>query len=250
MLLNTGDRVPADLRLVEALHLHINEASLTGESEPAFKTAAALPAVSGATPLAERSNVAFMGTLVTSGRGRGVVISTGRYSELGNVFAMLEHTDTNRSPLQQKMDQLGKRLSLISFIVIGAIALVGLARGAPLLDMFTIGVSLAVAAIPEGLPIVVTVTLALGVMRMAKRRVIVRKLPAVEALGCASIVYVDKTGTLTTNQMTVTKVHGSSVTWPTLPLPVPPPFVSSLPIASWPSGIHAGGRRSDSDRTR
>ena len=203
--LKAGDRVPADLRLSSAVQLHIDEATLTGETRPAVKRAAAIH-----TPvhqIADRRNCAFMGTSVVHGRGTGIVVSIGAATEFGSVFAMMRDSGETRTPLQERMDALGKRLSFVSLAIIAVIALVGWLAGKPLMVMFTIGVSLAVAAIPEGLPIVVTVTLALGVMRMAKKNAVVKKLPAVEALGCANVVCVDKTGTLTKNEMTVVEVR-------------------------------------------
>ncbi|CAM9236671.1 unnamed protein product, partial [Discosporangium mesarthrocarpum] len=145
----------------------------------------------------------FMGTLACGGHATAVVTSTGMRTEFGKTFKEMKEVENRRTPLQMKMDDLGKQLSMISFVVIGVIAVIGVLQGKHLMEMFNIGVSLAVAAIPEGLPICVTVTLALGVMRMAKRNAIVKRLPAVEALGCANVICVDKTGTLTQNQMTV-----------------------------------------------
>ncbi|KAI9879264.1 MAG: ATPase, P-type (transporting), HAD super, sub IC, partial [Watsoniomyces obsoletus] len=147
-----------------------------------------------------------MGTLVRSGYGEGIVIATGGKTEFGTISLSLQGIEAPRTPLQQSMDRLGQQLSYMSFAVIGVIVLIGLLQGKKLLDLFTIGVSLAVAAIPEGLPIIVTVTLALGVLRMAKRGAIVRKLPSVETLGSVNVVCSDKTGTLTMNHMTVTKL--------------------------------------------
>lgn len=158
-------------------------------------------------PLAERRNVVHLGTLVRSGHARCVVVGTGEKSEFGAVFHMMKEVEERKTPLQLNMNVLGKKLSIFSFAIIIFIGLVGLAQGKDLLEMFMIGVSLAVAAIPEGLPIVVTVTLALGVMRMARRNAIVKKLPSVESLGCATVVCADKTGTLTQNEMTVVKVR-------------------------------------------
>ncbi|PIO65843.1 e1-E2 ATPase, partial [Teladorsagia circumcincta] len=151
-------------------------------------------------------NIAFMGTLVCSGRGRGLVISTAANSQFGEVFRMMQGEESPKTPLQNSMDQLGKQLSFYSFGVIALIFVIGLIQGRNVLDMFTIGVSLAVAAIPEGLPIVVAVTLAIGVMRMAARRAVVKKMPAVETLGCVTVICSDKTGTLTKNEMTATCV--------------------------------------------
>ncbi|CAM9848835.1 unnamed protein product [Chrysoparadoxa australica] len=209
VMINAGDRIPADCRLLESNDLEIDDSSLTGEDHPHHKVrldATSVLSDSANLPLAELSNMLFMGSLCCSGNGKAVVTSTGMGTEFGKVFADLQEVENRRTPLQLKMDDLGKQLSILSFGIIGVITLVGLARGQPLLGMFSIGVSLAVAAIPEGLPICVTVTLALGVMRMAKRNAIVKKLPAVEALGCATVVCVDKTGTVTQNKMTVTEI--------------------------------------------
>ncbi|XP_007937398.1 calcium-transporting ATPase type 2C member 2 [Orycteropus afer afer] len=201
--LSIGDRVPADIRLTEVTDLLVDESSFTGEAEPCSKTDSALP---GGGDLSMLSNIAFMGTLVQYGKGQGVVIGTGERSQFGEVFKMMQAEETPKTPLQKSMDKLGRQLTLFSFIIIGLIMFVGWLQGKPLLSMFTIGVSLAVAAIPEGLPIVVMVTLVLGVLRMAKKRVIVKKLPIVETLGCCNIICSDKTGTLTANEMTVTQL--------------------------------------------
>ncbi|KAK5891669.1 hypothetical protein CesoFtcFv8_012125 [Champsocephalus esox] len=206
--LSVGERVPADLRLVEASDLCVDESSLTGETSPCSKSTLPQPASSNG-DIASRSNIAFMGTLVRCGRAKGIVIGTGENSEFGEVFKMMQTEEAPKTPLQKSMDQLGKQLSLYSFGIIGVIMLVGWLQGKKLLDMFTIGVSLAVAAIPEGLPIVVTVTLALGVMRMVKKRAIIKKLPIVETLGCCNVICSDKTGTLTKNEMTVTQLFTS-----------------------------------------
>jgi Ca2+-transporting ATPase len=218
---STGDRIPADIRITEAVELEIDESNLTGEAEPVQKTVQAVAPRDGVNftlgeiPVSQRSSIAFMGTLVRSGNGQGLVIATGPKTEFGTISAMLTDISPPRTPLQTTMDKLGKDLSYASFGVIGLIVLIGLWQGRVWLDMFQIGVSLAVAAIPEGLPIIVTVTLALGVLRMVKRGGIVRKLPSVETLGCVSIVCSDKTGTLTMNHMAVTKL------WvPDLPSPI------------------------------
>ncbi|XP_039265858.2 calcium-transporting ATPase type 2C member 1-like isoform X2 [Styela clava] len=205
IILSVGDRVPADVRLIEAVDLHIDESSFTGETEPAVKCTG-IPEKDNVDGLASRDNIAFMGTLVRCGNGKGIVISIAEHSEFGEVFRMMQAEESPKTPLQRSMDTLGKMLSFYSLCIIGAIMILGWIQGRPLLDMFTIGVSLGVAAIPEGLPIVVTVTLALGVMRMAKKRAIVKKLPIVEALGCVNVICSDKTGTLTKNEMTVTKL--------------------------------------------
>lgn len=205
VLLHVGDRVPADLRLFEVIDLEIDESSFTGETESAVKTSS--PITNGkVNGISSRKNCAFMGTLVCNGHGKGIVIGTGESSEFGEVFKMMKTEESPKTPLQKSMDILGKQLSLYSFAVIGLIILIGIVQGRPILEMFNIGVSLAVAAIPEGLPIVVTVTLALGVMRMAKRNAIVKKLPTVETLGCVNVICSDKTGTLTKNEMTVTSI--------------------------------------------
>ncbi|KAL6045595.1 hypothetical protein STEG23_029496 [Scotinomys teguina] len=201
--LSIGDRIPADIRLTEVTDLLVDESSFTGEVEPCSKTDS--PLVGGG-DLSTLSNVVFMGTLVQCGKGQGVVIGTGEQSQFGEVFKMMQAEETPKTPLQKSMDKLGKQLTIFSFGIIGLLMLVGWMQGKSLLSMFTIGVSLAVAAIPEGLPIVVMVTLVLGVLRMAKKRVIVKKLPIVETLGCCNVICSDKTGTLTANEMTVTQL--------------------------------------------
>ena len=208
----TGDRIPADVRIIKAAELEIDESNLTGENEPVRKIVdpvaprdLQVPALADI-PVSERTSIGFMGTLVRHGHGQGIVIATGQRTEFGTISAMLSDISTPRTPLQASMDKLGKELSYASFGVITLIMLVGLWQGRSWLEMFQIGVSLAVAAIPEGLPIIVTVTLALGVLRMVKRGGIVRKLPSVETLGCVSVICSDKTGTLTMNHMTVTKL--------------------------------------------
>ncbi|KAM8827052.1 calcium-transporting ATPase type 2C member 1 isoform 1-T1 [Synchiropus picturatus] len=206
--LSVGERVPADLRLFEATDLTVDESSLTGETTPCPKSTLHQPPTRNG-DIASRCNIAFMGTLVRCGKAKGIVIGTGESSEFGEVFKMMQAEEAPKTPLQKSMDLLGKQLSLYSFGIIGVIMLVGWLQGKKVLDMFTIGVSLAVAAIPEGLPIVVTVTLALGVMRMVKKRAIVKKLPIVETLGCCNVICSDKTGTLTKNEMTVTQLYTS-----------------------------------------
>ncbi|XP_061728209.1 calcium-transporting ATPase type 2C member 1-like isoform X2 [Cydia pomonella] len=199
--LNVGDRVPADLRLFDSTDLAIDESSFTGETEPAVKNILPNKAAAGRV---NKDNIAFMGTLVRCGNAKGIVVSTGERSEFGDIFRMMQAEEAPKTPLQKSMDTLGAQLSLYSFCIIGFIMVAGWLQGKALQEMFTISVSLAVAAIPEGLPIVVTVTLALGVMRMAKRNAIVKKLPTVETLGCVNVICSDKTGTLTKNEMTVT----------------------------------------------
>ncbi|KAI6145440.1 hypothetical protein BKA82DRAFT_995541 [Pisolithus tinctorius] len=223
--LATGDRVPADIRIMSAVDLEIDESSLTGETTPRLKSSypcdwkntdsfgdSAEDVGNGAdkresVSLAERSCIAYMGTLVRNGRGRGIVIATGTETEFGVIFSMMQDVEEKRTPLQLNMDELAKKLSMLSFGIIGVICLIGVWQHRPWLDMFTIGVSLAVAAIPEGLPIVTTVTLALGVLRMARRKAIVKRLHSVEALGSVSVICSDKTGTLTKNEQTVTEIY-------------------------------------------
>ncbi|KAK9767949.1 High affinity Ca2+/Mn2+ P-type ATPase-like protein [Basidiobolus ranarum] len=203
-----GDRVPADVRIIESVNLEVDESNLTGENKPCQKHTNAIKDNQHTDlHIAERANIAFMGTLIRNGHGLGIVIGTGKQTEFGEVYSMMEEVEVPKTPLQNNMDQLGKQLSLLSFVIIGVIVLIGVIQGRSWLDMFTIGVSLAVAAIPEGLPIVVTVTLALGVLRMANRKAIVKKLPSVEALGSVNVICADKTGTLTMNKMVVTKVY-------------------------------------------
>lgn len=217
VFLNVGDRVPADCRLLEAIDLSIDESSFTGETEPANKTADVMlnNVIAGSNNGSNNNktkdhtkmrNVAFMGTLVRCGNGKGIVVSTGERSEFGEVFKMMQAEEAPKTPLQKSMDILGAQLSFYSFCIIGIIMFLGWLQNRAIVEMFTIGVSLAVAAIPEGLPIVVTVTLALGVMRMAKRNAIVKKLPTVETLGCVNVICSDKTGTITKNEMTVTVI--------------------------------------------
>ncbi|KAI7864906.1 PMR1-type calcium-transporting P-type ATPase [Spinellus fusiger] len=203
----TGDRIPADCRLVSSIELEIDESNLTGENKSRKKKTQAIDtSVYSEVALSERDNIAFMGTLVRNGHGTGIVVATGKNTEFGHVFELMQEVEVRKTPLQISMNELGKQLSIFSFGVIAVIVLIGLIQRRGWLEMFTIGVSLAVAAIPEGLPIVVTVTLALSVLRMAKRSAIVKHLPSVETLGSVNVVCADKTGTLTLNQMTVTKV--------------------------------------------
>lgn len=204
-----GDRIPADIRLVETYELSIDESSLTGETEPVHKSAKHISAESysgSVIPVADRTCIAYMGTLVKEGHGKGIVVGTGKNTSFGAVFEMMNNIEKPKTPLQHSMDKLGKDLSLCSFVIIGFICLIGILQGRSWLEMFQISVSLAVAAIPEGLPIIVTVTLALGVLRMARRKAIVRRLPSVETLGSVNVICSDKTGTLTSNHMTISKM--------------------------------------------
>jgi Ca2+-transporting ATPase len=222
VVLSTGDRVPADVRLIDGVEMMVDESSLTGENSPVGKSGNALSFVGGMTsvdargrgvtcppppPLTEQTNVAFMGTLVVSGRGRGLVIAVGERTEFGKVAKELSEVEARKSPLQVKIDELGRTLAYASSAGIFIMAVLGYLLGRPFLETVTVAVSLAVAAIPEGLPICVTVTLALGVLRMARHAAIVKKLPAVETLGCATVVCSDKTGTLTQNEMTARSMY-------------------------------------------
>ncbi len=200
VLLAEGDKVPADLRLLRCRELGINESSLTGESLPVPKHAAPL---ARDTLLAERANMAYAGSLVTGGQGMGMVVATGNATETGRISRLMEETDTLSTPLTRKIEWFSQ---ILLYAILGLAAFtftIGLARGESTFDMFMAAVALAVGAIPEGLPAAVTVTLAIGVSRMARRRAIIRKLPAVETLGSTTVICSDKTGTLTRNQMTV-----------------------------------------------
>ena len=203
--LDAGDVVTADMRLVEARSLRINEAALTGESEPAGKTTAPILDVSAAA-LSDQRNMAFSGTAVTYGRGLGLVVATGMKTALGRVAELLEEHGSGQTPLQRRLSTLGKRLAVAAFLVCIFVFVSGVARGEPADVMFLTAVSLAVAAIPEGLPAVVTIALALGARRMANRHALVRKLPAVETLGSVTVICSDKTGTLTQNRMLAERV--------------------------------------------
>ncbi|OGD17599.1 ATPase [Candidatus Atribacteria bacterium RBG_19FT_COMBO_35_14] len=204
VLLESGDHIPADLRLSTVTNLKIQEAVLTGESVPVEKKSELIDKED--VSLGDRNNLAFMGTAIISGRGRGIVVATGMKTEMGQIAGMLEEQKQEDTPLQKKLNQVGKKLGLIILIVVGLVVLLGYLRGIEFFEMFLTGISLAVAAVPEGLPAVVTVVLALGVQRMIKKHVIVRRLPAVETLGATTVICSDKTGTLTQNQMTVRKL--------------------------------------------
>ncbi len=222
VLLEAGNYVPADLRLIESFNLKAEEASLTGESVPVNKDARVV--LDADIPLGDRKNSAFMTTLVTYGRGAGMVTYTGMNTQIGQIAEMLQSYEDEATPLQQKLAQLGKTLGIVSLAICGFIFLYGVIRdtnpgmmfqegikaylGAhekDLVGLFMTAVSLAIAAVPEGLPAVVTICLALGMQRMVSRHALIRKLPAVETLGCATVICSDKTGTLTQNQMTVVR---------------------------------------------
>ncbi len=207
ILLEAGDRIPADVRLIYAANFQAQEASLTGESTPVQKSAIVLEGAD--VSLADRTNMAFMGTAAVSGKARALVVATALRTELGRIAAMIKQAseaERAETPLQRRLEQFGYTLLWLALGVVAVVFALGYWRGEPLLTMFLTSVSLAVAAVPEGLPAVVTITLALGVTRMAKRHALIRKLPAVETLGSATVICTDKTGTLTKNEMTVTKL--------------------------------------------
>jgi Ca2+-transporting ATPase len=222
VFLEAGNFVPADIRLLEAVNLRVEEASLTGESLPVQKNAATV--LDQNVPLGDRKNTAFMGTLVSYGRGRGVVTSTGMRTQLGLIASMLQNVETEETPLQRRLDQLGKSLSVAALFLVAIVFIVALINqteinglftgplaylkeyAAEITETFIIAVSLAIAAVPEGLPAVVTISLALGMREMIKRHALIRKLASVETLGSATVICSDKTGTLTQNEMTVTRL--------------------------------------------
>jgi len=224
VVLETGNYVPADVRLVESANLRVEEASLTGESVPAEKSV--VRTVAEDATLGDRWNCGYMGTTVTYGRGRGIVVATGMWTEIGKIAEMIQETGEEPTPLQIKLAQLGKWLGISSLIICGMVGVIGIVRDTQwalvlsgrlaeylsrsvdtLIEMFMVAVSLAIAAVPEGLPAVVTICLALGMQRMIKRHALIRRLPAVETLGSATAICSDKTGTLTQNQMTVVATY-------------------------------------------
>ncbi len=202
VVLESGDRIPADVRWIEAASLYVEESALTGESVPVNKHTD--PLAEQDVPLGDQRNLGFMGTMVTRGTAKAVVIRTGMRTEMGKIADLIQHTESAATPLQHRLEQLGKILIAAALGLTVMVVVAGIVHGQPAYGMFLAGVSLAVAAIPEGLPAIVTIALALGVQRMIKRKAIVRKLPSVETLGCASVICSDKTGTLTQNKMTVT----------------------------------------------
>ena len=208
VVLGTGDRVPADGRVIAAYGFEVDESSLTGESHTVGKHVD--PLVGENIPLAERANLFYMNTTVTRGRAEMVVTATGMDTQLGLLAGILGHTETAPTPLQRQLDGLGRRLAAIAGIVVAFMLVAGLLRGEPWVQMVMTAIALAVAAIPEGLPAVVTVTLALGLQRMVRHKAIVKRLAAVETLGCTSVICTDKTGTLTVNQMTVRQIYTSA----------------------------------------
>ncbi len=204
VLLESGDRVPADVRWIETSSCSIEESALTGESLPVTKHCQVISEED--VPLGDQKNIGFMGTMMTRGTAKGIVVRTGMNTEMGKIADLIQNTESMETPLQHRLEQLGKILIILSLALTIMVVVAGILHGQPAIGMLLAGVSLAVAAIPEGLPAIVTVALALGVQRMIKRKAIVRKLPSVETLGCASVICSDKTGTLTQNKMTVTSV--------------------------------------------
>ncbi|MBL8099055.1 MAG: cation-translocating P-type ATPase [Anaerolineales bacterium] len=222
VFLEAGNFIPADLRLLEAINLQVEEASLTGESLPVQKNAATV--LDKQVPLGDRKNTAFMGTVVTYGRGRGVVTDTGMLTQLGLIATMLQNVETEETPLQKRLNQLGKSLSILALILVAVVFVAALINNTnidelfvnplqyfenfaeEITEVFIIAISLAIAAVPEGLPAVVTISLALGMREMIQRHALIRKLASVETLGSATVICSDKTGTLTQNEMTVTRL--------------------------------------------
>jgi P-type Ca2+ transporter type 2C len=207
VVLRAGHRVPADSRIVSAVNLAIDEAALTGESAPVDKTH--LELAEERLAIADRRNMAYGGTVVTSGRGQGIVVATGMSTEFGRISGLVQTVEAGRTPLQESLDRLGRTLGKAALGLVALIAVVGLSRGLPLLDMLIFGIALAVAVVPEALPAVVTISLAIGVRRMVKRNALIRRLAVVETLGSTSVICSDKTGTLTRNEMTVRRLFAA-----------------------------------------
>ena len=205
VMLETGDRIPADIRWIKTTNIRIEESALTGESQPVAKISE--PMIDQYISVADRKNMSYMGTVVVNGRGIGVVTATGMATEMGIIADMMQEVIDEMTPLQKKLAELGRWLVTISVAMCLVVVITGILQGESFYKMFLTGVSLAVAAIPEGLPAIVTVSLAIGVQRMVKRNAVIRKLPAVETLGCATVICSDKTGTLTQNEMTVRRVY-------------------------------------------
>jgi Ca2+-transporting ATPase len=204
VLLAAGSKIPADGRLLEAVNLQFEEAALTGESVPVEKQTATIADPTAA--LGDRTNIVYGGTVATYGRGRAVIVGTGMQTEFGKIAAMLQNVETSSTPLQENLDRVGRTLAKAALVVVVLIVALGLWRGQPFIEMLIFGIALAVAVVPEALPAVVTISLAIGVQRMVKRNALVRRLPAVETLGSTSIICSDKTGTLTKDEMTVRRI--------------------------------------------
>lgn len=208
IFLHTGDRVPADSRIIESLNLQLEEAALTGESVPVEKHTQ--PIENEDIPIGDRKNMVYAGTEVTYGRGKAVVVATGMGTEFGKIATLLQTIETGKTPLQQNLDKVGAVLARAAIVIVGLIVALGLLRGQPLVEMLIFGIALAVAVVPEALPAVVTISLAIGVQKMAKRNALIRRLPAVETLGSTSVICSDKTGTLTKDEMTVQRLFSGN----------------------------------------
>jgi Ca2+-transporting ATPase len=207
ILLHTGDRIPADARLLEAVNLQVEEAALTGESVPIEKH---IQTLSGDDlPVGDRKNMVYAGTAATYGRGKALVTATGMQTEFGMIAQLLQTVESGKTPLQQNLDKVGTVLGRAAFVVVALIVALGLLRGQPFVEMLIFGIALAVAVVPEALPAVVTISLAIGVQKMVKRNALIRRLPAVETLGSTSVICSDKTGTLTKDEMTVRKLYAA-----------------------------------------
>lgn len=209
--IHTGDRIPADGRLLESVNLQVEEAALTGESVPVEKHTQELQTED--LPLGDRKNMVYAGTAATYGRGKALIVATGMQTEFGRIAELLQAVESGRTPLQQNLDRVGSVLARAAFVVVAIIVALGLLRGQPFIEMLIFGIALAVAVVPEALPAVVTISLAIGVQKMVKRNALVRRLPAVETLGSTSVICSDKTGTLTKDEMTVRKIHVAGKTF-------------------------------------
>ena len=205
ILLHTGDRIPADARLLDAFNLQAEEAALTGESIPVEKHTQKVPGDD--LPVGDRKNMVYAGTIITYGRGRALVVATGMLTEFGKIAKLLQTIETGKTPLQQNLDKVGTVLARAAIVVVALIVALGVVRGQPFVDMLIFGIALAVAVVPEALPAVVTISLAIGVQKMVKRNALIRKLPAVETLGSTSVICSDKTGTLTKDEMTILQIY-------------------------------------------
>lgn len=211
VFLEAGDYIPADGRLYSSFGLETQEASLTGESTPVNKST--VPLQRADSPISERKNMVFMGTSVTNGKGTCIIVSTGMQTELGKIAHLIQEAEKTETPLQRRLQTFGKKLVYLCLGIVMIVFLLEIWREDPLLESFLVSVSLAVAAIPEGLPAIVTIALALGVQRMVKRHALIRKLSAIEALGCVTVICTDKTGTLTQNEMTIKRIYSGGKTF-------------------------------------
>src|SRR6056297_260849 len=205
LIIEEGDRITADGRLIEADNLAVDESALTGESEPVNKKTETIEKEE--VPLAETNNMVYMGTAVTRGNGVAVITATGAKTEMGKISDLLSKTIDEKTPLEEKLDQLGQSLIGLTLVVAAIVSIFGIISGRDIIDMVKTGVALAIAAVPEGLPAVSTITLAIGMNKMARHKALVKSLPAVETLGSTTVICTDKTGTLTENQMTVNKIY-------------------------------------------